>query len=95
MALPVNCSASACTGAISHASIRPPDAILHRSFTRPSTALAVIEGLGTRLGVSVILIDFDVSFLLQLLVILSQEGIGIQLIMTVVIIIIICFKIGL
>ena len=28
---------------------RPPDVILRRSFTRPSTALAVIEGLGTRL----------------------------------------------
>ena len=37
-------------GAISHASRRPPDVILCRSFTRPSTALAVIEGLGTRLG---------------------------------------------
>ena len=60
--------------------------------------LAVIEGLGTRLGVSVILIDFDVSFLLQLLIILSQESLGVQLMMTVVIIIIIviiCFKIGL
>ena len=32
-----------------HASKHPPDAILHRSFTRSSTALAVIEGLGTRL----------------------------------------------
>ena len=30
-----------------HASQRPPDIILRRSFTRPSTALAVIEGLGT------------------------------------------------
>ena len=27
----------------------PPDIILHGSFTKPSTALAVIEGLGTRL----------------------------------------------
>ena len=36
-------------GTISHASRRPPDVILRRSFTRPSTALAVIEGLGTRL----------------------------------------------
>ena len=36
-------------GTISHASVRPPDVILRRSFTRPSTALAVIEGLGTRL----------------------------------------------
>ena len=36
-------------GAISHASRRPPDVILRRSFTRPSTVLAVIEGLGTRL----------------------------------------------
>ena len=26
-------------GAISHTSRRPPDVILHRSFTRPSTAL--------------------------------------------------------
>ena len=32
-----------------YTSERPPD-ILHMSFTRPSTALAVIEGLGTRLG---------------------------------------------
>ena len=32
-----------------HASKRPPDVILHRSFTRPSTTLAVIEGLGQRL----------------------------------------------
>ena len=32
-----------------HASRRPPDIILRRSFTRPSTTLAVIEGLGTRL----------------------------------------------
>ena len=81
---------------ISHGSIRPPDVILRCSFTRPSTTLAVIEGMGTRLGVSVILTDFDVYFLLQLLVILSQEGLGVQLIMTVVIIIIIiCFKIGL
>ena len=36
-------------GAISHASRLPPDIILRRSFTRPSTALAVIEDLGTRL----------------------------------------------
>ena len=35
--------------AISHVSRCPPDVILRRSFTRPSTALAVIEGLGTRL----------------------------------------------
>ena len=28
---------------------RLPDVIVRRSFTRPSTALAVIEGLGTRL----------------------------------------------
>ena len=35
-------------GAISHASRRPPDVILRRSFTRPSTVLGV-EGLGTRL----------------------------------------------
>ena len=35
--------------AISHASRRPPDVIICRSFTRPSTALAVIEGLETRL----------------------------------------------
>ena len=34
---------------VSHASRRSPDVILRRSFTRPSTALAVIEGLGTRL----------------------------------------------
>ena len=33
-----------------HASRRPPDIILCRSFTSPSTALAVIEGLGTRLA---------------------------------------------
>ena len=32
-----------------HASQRLPDVILCRSFTRPSTMLAVIEGLGTRL----------------------------------------------
>jgi len=32
-----------------HTSKRPPD-ILRMSFTRPSTALAVIEGLGTRLA---------------------------------------------
>ena len=31
-----------------HASRRPPDVNLRRSFTRPSTTLAVIEGLGTR-----------------------------------------------
>ena len=36
-------------GTINHASRRPPDVIIRRSFTRPSTALAVIEGLGTRL----------------------------------------------
>ena len=30
-------------------SAMPPDVILRRSFTRPSTALAVIEGLGTKL----------------------------------------------
>ena len=36
-----------------HASKRPPDVILRRSFTRPSTTLAVIEGLGrTRLYLS-------------------------------------------
>ena len=29
----------------------PPDVILHGSFTRPSTVLAVIEGLGTRLHI--------------------------------------------
>ena len=35
-----------------HASRRLPDVILRRSFTRPpSTALAVIEGLGTRLRI--------------------------------------------
>ena len=34
---------------ISHASRRLPDISLCRSFTSPSTALAVIEGLGTRL----------------------------------------------
>ena len=28
----------------------PPDVILRRSFTRPSTALAVIEGLGMSLN---------------------------------------------
>jgi len=32
-----------------HTSRRPPDIILRRSFTRPSTVLAVIEGLGTSL----------------------------------------------
>ena len=37
-------------GAISHTSRHPPDIILRRSFTRPSTVLAVIEGLGMRLG---------------------------------------------
>ena len=36
---------------ISHASQRLPDVILHMSFTRHSTALAVIEGLGMRLHV--------------------------------------------
>ena len=35
-----------------HASRRLPDVILRRSFTRPSTALAVIEGLGTRLALA-------------------------------------------
>ena len=45
VALPLNCM----HGAISHASRRSPDVILRRSFTRPSTTLAVIEGLGTRL----------------------------------------------
>ena len=34
---------------ISHASRGSPDIILHRSFTRSSTAFAVIEGLGMRL----------------------------------------------
>ena len=38
-------------GAISHASKHPPDFTLRRSFTRPSTALAVTEGLGTRLSI--------------------------------------------
>ena len=33
-----------------HTSKRPPDVILRMSFTRPSTVLAVIEGLGTRLA---------------------------------------------
>ena len=33
-----------------HASRCLPDVILHRSFTKPSTTLAVIEGLGTRLA---------------------------------------------
>ena len=37
-------------GAISHASKRAPDVILRRSFTWPSTVLAVIEGLGMRLA---------------------------------------------
>ena len=46
MALPVNCSA---IGMISHVSKCPPDVILRRSFTRPSTALAVIEGGEMRL----------------------------------------------
>ena len=32
-----------------HTSRCPPDVILLRSFTKPSTVLAVIEGLGTRL----------------------------------------------
>ena len=36
---------------ISHASRRLLDVILCRSFTRPSTPSAVIEGLGTRLEV--------------------------------------------
>ena len=36
-----------------HASRRPPDVILRRSFTRPSTALGV-EGLGTRLLYNII-----------------------------------------
>ena len=34
---------------VGHASRCPPDIILCWSFARPSTALAVIEGLGTRL----------------------------------------------
>ena len=33
-----------------YTSKRPLDVILRMSFTRPSTALAVIDGLGTRLG---------------------------------------------
>ena len=36
-------------GAISHTSRHPPDVTLRRSFTRPSTTLAVVEGLETRL----------------------------------------------
>ena len=32
-----------------HTSVCPPDVILRRSLIRPSTVLAVIEGLGTRL----------------------------------------------
>ena len=39
-------------GTISHTSQSLPDVILCRSFTRPSTALAVIEGLGTRLALN-------------------------------------------
>ena len=39
----------ACThGAISHGSRRPPDVILRRSFTRPSTTLAVIKRPGNK-----------------------------------------------
>ena len=41
-------------GAVSHTSQCLPDVILRRSFTRPSTALAVIEGLGTRLATTVL-----------------------------------------
>ena len=44
-------------GAISHTSRHPPDVILHRSFTRPSTALAVIEGLETRLPILLLTSD--------------------------------------
>ena len=36
-------------GMISYTSKHPPHVILRRSFTRLSTVLAVIEGLGTRL----------------------------------------------
>ena len=39
----------------SHTSKHPPDVILRRSFTRPSTALAMIEGLGTRLQIAYLL----------------------------------------
>ena len=44
-----------------HASKRPPDVILRRSFTRPSTALAVIKGLGTRLTECSLLVIYMVS----------------------------------
>ena len=55
MALPVNCIAtSVLHGTISHASQHLPDVNLCRSFTRPSAALAVIEGLGTRLHPSML-----------------------------------------
>ena len=45
-----------------HASQRLPDIILRRSFTRPSTALAVIEGLGTRLNAGYVHARLVVSF---------------------------------
>ena len=46
-----------------HATKHPPDIILHRSFTRPSTTLAVIVGLGTRLPDCAM----DISLILRLL----------------------------
>ena len=48
---------------ISHASQHLPDVILRRSFTRPSTTLAVIEGLGTRLpGLGMRLIVSNIKY---------------------------------
>ena len=46
---------------ISHTSRCPPDVILRRSFVRPSTTLAVIEGLGMRLTDCSLLVIYMVS----------------------------------
>ena len=46
---------------ISHTSRCPPDVILRRSFVRPSTALAVIKGLGMRLTDCSLLVIYMVS----------------------------------
>ena len=49
VALVVNCSATARKPCLPTSTQCLPDVILRRSFTRSSTMLAVIEGLGTRL----------------------------------------------
>ena len=55
-----------------HTSKRPPDVILRRSFTRPSTTLAVIEGLGTRLILTI-------SMFTSLIPRLGGHGMGMSL----------------